>query len=54
MSIECAREIKKETGTYPKYTPEYPNGQPLDKAPPTRLLALNLIICYWLGSTIKF
>ena len=47
MSIECARELEKETGKYPK--PNYPDGQPLEKAPPTRLLALNLVISYWLG-----
>jgi hypothetical protein len=49
MTIECARELQQETGTYPKETPEYPNGQPLELAPPTRLLSLSLILSYWLG-----
>lgn len=49
MSMECARELEKETGTYPKYTSEYLKGQPLEKAPPTRLLSLSLILSYWLG-----
>lgn len=47
MSFECARELEKETGRYPK--PGYPDGQPLEEAPPTRLLSLNLILSYWLG-----
>lgn len=49
MSIECARELEKETGPYPKHTLEFPNGQPLEKAPPTRLLSLVLILSYWLS-----
>jgi hypothetical protein len=47
MSVECARELEKETGKYPK--PGYPNGQSLEQAPPTRLLSLTLILSYWLG-----
>jgi|SRR5918996_558470 hypothetical protein len=49
MCIRCAKELEKETGTYPKNTPEYTKGQPLEKAPPTRLLSLSLILSYWLG-----
>jgi hypothetical protein len=47
MSIECARELEKETGRYPK--PGYPDGQPLEQAPPTRILAHTLILSFWLG-----
>ena len=47
MSIDCAREIEKETGKYPKHGA--PGTQPLEEAPPTRLLALSLVINYWLG-----
>jgi hypothetical protein len=32
---------------YPK--PSYPHGQGCEKAPPTRLLTLDLILSYWLG-----
>ena len=49
LSLECAKELEKETGTYPKFNSEYPNGQPLEIAPPTRILSLSLILCYWLG-----
>jgi hypothetical protein len=47
MSIECAKELEKEAGKYPKYG--FPGTQPLEKAPPTRILALSLVINYWLG-----
>jgi hypothetical protein len=47
MSIDCARELQVETGTYPK--PGHPVGQHIEKAPPTRLLSLCLILSYWLG-----
>jgi hypothetical protein len=52
MSLECARELQVETGQpYSKY---YKNGKhaydlPYEESPPTRLLALNLILSYWLG-----
>jgi hypothetical protein len=49
LSFECAKELQKGIGVYPKYTTEYPEGQPLELAPPTRLLCLNLILSYWLG-----
>ena len=44
-SLECARELQKEIGLYPKP----PEGQPPEMAPPMRLLCLNLILNYWLG-----
>jgi hypothetical protein len=47
MSLDCAKDLEMETGRYPK--PGWPDGQPLEKAPPTRLLALTLVLCYWLG-----
>jgi hypothetical protein len=47
LSLECARELEQETGKYPKYGS--PGTQPLEEAPPTRLLALSLVINYWLG-----
>ena len=52
MSIECAKEIQQETGlTYNKPAregkPAYTLG--FEEAPPTRLLAMSLIVNYWLG-----
>jgi hypothetical protein len=47
MSIDCAREVEKETGKFPKYSSL--GTQPLEKAPPTRILVLSLVINYWLG-----
>ncbi|MGI0043254.1 MAG: hypothetical protein ACRD47_06050 [Nitrososphaeraceae archaeon] len=47
MSLECARELEKETGRYPN--PGYSDDQPLEEAPLTRILVLNLIISFWLG-----
>jgi hypothetical protein len=49
LSLEYSRELQGEIGVYPKRTEEYPDGQPLEVAPPTRLLCLNLILSYWLG-----
>ena len=49
LSVECAQELQRDIGLYPKKTLEYPDGQPLEVAPPTRLLCLNLILSYWLG-----
>jgi hypothetical protein len=51
-SYECADELQEETGQ--PYTKEYSNGTKnydlnYEKAPPTRLLALSLILNYWLG-----
>jgi hypothetical protein len=44
-AIECAQELQKEDEKEGK--PAYILGY--DKAPPTRLLALNLILSYWIG-----
>jgi hypothetical protein len=46
LSIEYAKELQKDTGTTYKK-----NGQPYDMwlFPPCRLLAMNLILSYWLG-----
>jgi hypothetical protein len=50
MSLECARELEKEIGPYPKGGPAHPEiTQPCEQSPPIRLLALNLILDYWLG-----
>jgi len=52
MSYHCARELQLETGKpYSKY---YTDGKhaydlPYEESPPIRLLALNLILSYWLG-----
>jgi hypothetical protein len=52
MSYYCARELQLETGKpYSKY---YTDGKhaydlPYEESPPIRLLALNLILSYWLG-----
>jgi hypothetical protein len=51
-AIECAQELQKEVGgIYHKPArdgkPEYFLGY--EKAPPTRLLALDLILSYWIG-----
>jgi hypothetical protein len=52
LSLECAKELQQETGQpYCKY---FTDGTlaydlPYEAAPPTRLLALNLILSYWLG-----
>jgi hypothetical protein len=52
ISFDCARELQMETGRpYSKY---YTDGRhaydlPYEESPPTRLLALNLILSYWLG-----
>jgi hypothetical protein len=52
ISYNCARELQLETGKpYSKY---YTDGQhaydlSYEESPPTRLLALNLILSYWLG-----
>ena len=46
LSIEYTKELQKETGsTYKK------NGQPYDMwlFPPCRLLAINIILSYWVG-----
>ena len=46
LSLEYTKELQKETGsTYKK------NGQPYDMwlFPPCRLLAMNLILSYWVG-----
>jgi hypothetical protein len=51
-SIECAKELQTETGKpYSKYYTDGMHAYDLSyaEAPPTRLLALNLIISYWLG-----
>jgi hypothetical protein len=51
-SLECAKELQAETGKpYSKY---YIDGThtydlPYQESPPTRMLALNLILSYWLG-----
>lgn len=52
MSMECAKELQQETGMiYRKPATENKPGYDLgfDQAPPTRLLALGLILAYWLG-----
>lgn len=51
-SLECAKELQTETGK--PYSKFYADGTlaydlPYEEAPPIRLLALNLIISYWLG-----
>lgn len=52
LSYDYARELQVETGKpYSKY---YTDGRlaydlPYEESPPTRLLALNLILSYWLG-----
>ena len=52
MSYDYAKELQLETGKpYSKY---YTDGRhaydlPYEKSPPTRLLALHLILSYWLG-----
>jgi hypothetical protein len=48
LSIEYTKELQKDTGaTYKKKK----NGQPFDiwLFPPCRLLAMNLILSYWVG-----
>ena len=52
MSYYCARELQLETGK--PYSKCYTDGRhaydlPYEESPPTRLLALNLILSYWLG-----
>lgn len=52
MSYYCARHLQLETGM--PYRKDLTNGElawniPYEKAPPTRLLALDLILSYWLG-----
>jgi hypothetical protein len=52
ISIECAQELQREEGKIYLKPPR--DGKPAyylgyDKAPPTRLLALNLILSYWIG-----
>lgn len=52
MSYYCARHLQLETER--PYRKEFTNGKlmydsPYEEAPPTRLLALNLILSYWLG-----
>jgi hypothetical protein len=47
ISIQRSQDLESEIGRYPK--PGVPGGQPLEEAPPTRLLALHLILSYWLG-----
>ena len=51
-AIECAQELQKEQGGM--YYKPAGDGKPAyylgyEKAPPTRLLALELILSYWLG-----
>jgi hypothetical protein len=51
-AIDCAQELQREEGKA-YFKPER-EGKPAyilgyDKAPPTRLLALNLILSYWIG-----
>ena len=47
MSFECARELESEIGRFQGKN-GYPDGQPPELAPPSRLLALHLILSYWL------
>jgi hypothetical protein len=54
-AIECAQELQKEDEKegHVYYKPSR-NGKPgyvlgHEKAPPTRLLALDLILSYWIG-----
>jgi hypothetical protein len=48
MSLDCARELEPEIGRL-KGKEGFPDGQPSELSPPPRLLALNLILSYWLG-----
>lgn len=52
MSYYCAKQLQLETTT--PYRKQFTNGTlmydlPYEEAPPIRLLALNLILSYWLG-----
>jgi hypothetical protein len=52
LSYYCARYLQLETKK--PYRKDFTDGSladelPYEEAPPTRLLALNLIITYWLG-----
>jgi hypothetical protein len=52
LSYYCARQLQLETKT--PYRKDFTDGSlawelPYEEAPPTRLLALNLILTYWLG-----
>jgi hypothetical protein len=52
MSFECAKELQVETGQpYSKYKTDGTLAYDLkyEEAPPTRILALSLILSYWLG-----
>jgi hypothetical protein len=52
MSFYCARELQIETGKpYSKYYTDdrIAYDLPYEESPPTRLLALNLILSYWIG-----
>ncbi|MGB6671093.1 MAG: hypothetical protein WBE34_01535 [Candidatus Nitrosopolaris sp.] len=52
MSFYCARELQLETGKpYSKYYTDGKHAYDLayEESPPTRLLALNIILSYWLG-----
>jgi hypothetical protein len=51
-AIKCAKELQREESSAYYKPPR--DGKPgyildYDKAPPTRLLALNLILSYWIG-----
>jgi hypothetical protein len=46
ISKDSATELQKETGK-PYHKPNY--DLPYEEAPPTRLLALNIVISAWLG-----
>lgn len=51
-AIDCAQDLQREEGK--AYFKPESEGKPAyilgyDKAPPTRLLALNLILSYWIG-----
>jgi hypothetical protein len=48
MSFECAKELEPEIGRL-QGKAGYPDGQPPEVAPPSRILALHLILSYWLG-----
>lgn len=52
MSYYCAKHLQLETNK--PYRKEFSDGSlmydlPYEEAPPTRLLALHLILTYWLG-----
>jgi hypothetical protein len=52
LSLECAKELQKEFGLYPKCTTEYPEGQPLEVAPPYEAIMhkLNPQLLAWMGN----